>query len=195
VHIRGDIMGAPAAVPLSATVQPGETADLSLTFTAPESLGEYTSFWLLRTPSGTPFGIGPEGNQPIYVQSVVGTEGGTPQPTAPAGTINVTAASLTVDTPDFTGACPHTTIFTASFTSEGAGDVIYQLEAESDVPGFVFTLPAPITSTFTGAGPRTFTASYELQFTNSVGGQAWLHILSPNDLQSDKVSFIVTCQP
>jgi hypothetical protein len=182
-------------VPLSSTVKPGETADLSLTFTAPERLGEYTSFWMLRTPNGTPFGIGPQGNQPIYVQIKVGTEGGTPQPTAPAGSINVTAASLTVDTPSFTGACPHTFVFTASFTSEGAGDVTYKLEAESNQAGFVFTLPDPIKSTFTGAGPRTFTASYQLQFTNSVGGQAWLHILSPNDLLSDKINFSLTCQP
>jgi hypothetical protein len=125
----------------------------------------------------------------------VGVEAGTPQPTSQAGAINVTAASLTVDAAEFTGACPHTFIFTASFTSEGAGDVDYQLEAEANDPGFTFTLPDPIKSTFTGAGPRTFTASYELQFTNTVGGQAWLHILSPNDLQSEKISFSLTCQP
>ncbi len=195
VRVKGDPLGAPDVVSLASTVQPGETADLSLTFTAPDRLGEYTSFWMLRTPNGTPFGIGSQGNQPIYVQINVGTEGGTPQPTAPAGSINVTAASVTVDTPSFTGACPHTFIFTANFTSEGAGDVTYQLEAESNVPGFVFTMPPSGKSTFTNAGPRTFTISYELQFTNSVGGQAWLHILSPNDLLSDKVDFSLTCQP
>ena len=195
VRVKGDPLGAPDVVALSSTVQPGESADLSLSFTAPERLGEYTSFWMLRTPNGTPFGIGSQGNQPIYVQINVGTEGGTPQPTAPAGTINVTAASVTVDTPSFTGACPHTFIFTANFTSEGAGDVTYQLEAESNVPGFVFTMPPSGKSTFTNAGPRTFTISYELEFTNSVGGQAWLHILSPNDLLSDKVDFSLTCQP
>jgi hypothetical protein len=195
VRVKGDPLGAPATAPLSSTVQPGETADLSLSFTAPDRLGEYTSFWMLRTPSGTPFGIGPEGNQPFYLQIKVGTEAGTPQPTAPAGSMNVTAASLTVDTPSFTGACPHTFIFSATFTSEGAGDVTYKLEAEADRAGFVFTLPDPIKSTFTGAGPRTFTASYQLQFTSSVGGQAWLHILSPNDLLSDKINFSLTCQP
>jgi hypothetical protein len=194
VRVRGEAMGAPDTVPLSSTVQPGATADLSLTFTAPERLGEYTSFWMLRTPNGTPFGIGPQGNQPIYVQIKVGIEAGTPQPTAPAGTINVTAASMTVDTANFTGTCPHTFIFSASFVSEGAGDVTYQLEAESNDPAFVFTLPDPIKSTFTGAGPRTFVASYELQFTNTVGGRAWLHVLSPNDLLSDKIDFSLTCQ-
>src|SRR6185436_5330088 len=143
VRVKGDPLGAPVAVPLSSTVQPGATADLSLSFTAPDRLGEYTSFWMLRTPNGTPFGIGAQGNQPIYLQIKVGTEAGTPQPTAPAGSINVTAASLTVDTPSFTGACPHTFIFSATFTSEGAGDVTYKLEAEADRAGFVFTLPEP----------------------------------------------------
>ena len=195
VNVKGDTFGSPAAVPLSSTVRPGETVDLSLTFTAPDKLGSYTSFWMLRTPAGAPFGIGQEGNQPFYVQINVGSEGGTPVATAPAGSITVTVASLTLDTPEFTGACPHTFTFTASFTSEGAGDVNYKLEAEADDPAFTFTLPEAVKSTFTGAGPRTFTASYQLQFTNSVGGQAWLHILTPNDLQSDKVRFSLTCQP
>ena len=195
VPVRGDKMGAPDSVPLAAGAAPGATIDVSLTLTAPQKLGTYTSFWMLRTPSGSLFGIGPEANQPVYLQIIVAAAGATPQPTAPAGTINVTAASLAVATADFSGACPHTFTFTASFASEGAGDVTYQLEAESDKPGFVFTLPEPIKSTFTGAGPRTFNASYELQFTGSVSGRAWLHMLTPNDLQSDKVSFSLACQP
>ncbi|HUS17102.1 MAG TPA: NBR1-Ig-like domain-containing protein [Chloroflexia bacterium] len=195
VQVRGDTLGAPVVVPLSGTVRPGETVELSLPFTAPDKLGTYTSCWMLRTPSGAPFGIGTQGNQPIYVEIVVGTASGTPQPTAPAGSINVTAAGLTVDTADFTGACPHTFVFSASFTSEGAGDVTYQLEALANDPAFTFTMPAAIKSNFTTAGPRPFSVSYELQFTNSVSGQIWLHILTPNDLQSDKLSFSLTCQP
>ena len=44
-----------AAVPLSATVQPGETADLSLTFTAPErpiSRTPWTTRWCRQTTAG-----------------------------------------------------------------------------------------------------------------------------------------------
>ena len=45
----------------------------------------------------------------------------------------------------------------------------------------------------TNAQPRTFTVNYKLTFTGSVSGQATLHVLTPNELTSDKVAFSLTC--
>ncbi len=195
VFVRGDQMGGPASVPLSGTVAAGATAEVSVSLTAPTRLGSFTGFWMLRNAAGKLFGISVDANQPVYLKINVGAAAGTPQPTAPAGAITVSAVKLSVVAPDsFSGACPHTYIFTGSLTSSGAGKVTYRLDAASDKPGFVFDLPAPIESTLTGAGPRTFSVDYQLTFTGSVSGQATLHVLTPNALVSDPVTFSLTCQ-
>ena len=195
VYVRGDKMGGPASAPLSETVAPGASANLSLSLTAPTKLGTFIGFWMLRNPAGKLFGISADANQPLYLKINVGAAAGTPLPTGVPGAITVTVASMSVDQASFTGACPRTFTFSGSLTSSGAGKVSYQLEASSDKAGFVFNLPGPFSSVFTGAGPRTFSVSYQLQFTASVGGQAWLHVLTPTDLSSTKVSFSLTCQP
>jgi len=195
VFVRGDQMGGPASVPLSQTVAPGATVNLSVNLTAPATLGTYTGFWMLRNAAGKLFGISADANQPVYLKIIVGAAAGTPLPTGVPGAINVSAVALSVDPASFTGACPHTFSFNGTLTSSGAGTISYQLEASSDKPGFVFNLPAAVNSPITGAGPRTFAIQYQLQFTASVSGQAWLHVLSPKSLTSDKVSFSLTCQP
>ena len=195
VFVRGAQMGGPTSVPLSDTVSPGATANLSLSLTAPNTLGTYTGFWMLRNPAGQLFGISADANQPVYVKIAVGKVGSTPQPTGVPGALKVSAVTLSVDQASFTGACPRTFTFNGSITSAGAGNMSYGLEATSDKPGFVFNLPGPVSSTLSGPGPRTFSVSYQLQFTASVSGQIWLHILKPSDLISNKVSFSLTCQP
>lgn len=53
----GDALGAPASLPLPDAVAPGEKVDLSVTFTAPETVGAYRSDWKLRNAEGAIFGI------------------------------------------------------------------------------------------------------------------------------------------
>lgn len=196
VYVSGEQMGEVDAVPLLSSIAPGQTADLTVTLTAPTRLGRYTGFWMLRNPAGQVFGIGPEANQPVYVQiDVVAGVGGSPAPTGQAGPISVTAAQLTVDNANVTGTCPQTLVFSGAFTSQGAGQVTYVLEMAADTPGFVFIPPDTNTSTFEGAGPRTFNVAYNMQFTGSVGGQMWLKIIAPNALESNRVSFTLTCAP
>jgi hypothetical protein len=196
VFVRGEQMGGPQTVPMPESVAPGETVELSVNLTAPQRLGAFTGFWQFRTPAGQPFGIGPEANQPVYVQiNVTVDANGSPVPTVAAGTLKVTGATMNVDQSSISGACPQTFVFSAALTSEGAGTMTYRLEASADTPGFTFNLPETTQSTFTGAGPRTFNASYTLEFTGSVSGQMWVHILSPVDQESNKVSFSLTCTP
>ena len=195
VFIRGEQMDAPAAMPLPGDVPPGQAVDLSLSMTAPQALGSYLSFWMLRSAGGALFGIGPEANQPVYLQINVVAAGSTGnEPTASPGTLQVSAATMEVDEANFSGACPHAFVFTATFTSQGAGTAAYRLEASADTPSFAFDLPDPSTGIFSGAGPRTFAVQYTLEFSDSVSGQVWLHVTSPNDVTSNKVSFSLACQ-
>ncbi|MEW5939735.1 MAG: NBR1-Ig-like domain-containing protein [Chloroflexota bacterium] len=66
VFTNGSLMSAPAAVRLPAYVAPGQTIDLSVTFTAPTAPGHYVSYWMLRNPSGVLFGSGDNANKPIF---------------------------------------------------------------------------------------------------------------------------------
>jgi len=69
------------AVNLAGTVAPGATVDITLTFHAPDPLGNYASFWNLQDPAGTTFGVGPNGDTPLEIR--IGVQAGpakTPTP-------------------------------------------------------------------------------------------------------------------
>ncbi|MBF8283220.1 MAG: hypothetical protein HW378_2135 [Anaerolineales bacterium] len=196
VFVRGEKLGGPDRQLLTGLVPPGQTVDISVDFTAPANFGTLTSFWMLRSPAGELFGLGPDANQPLYVQvSIIPAAGENPVPTVAAGSIKITTAAIEVDNASVTGLCPHTFHFIGSFTSEGAGAVTYKIEAEAETPGFQITLPQSNESIFSGTGPRGFAASYDLEFRSSVTAQVWLHILSPADTTSDKLTITLTCAP
>ncbi len=75
VFTGGEQMGAPASVPLEASVAPGETVDVSVTLTAPEAPGTHTGTWKMRNEEDQVFGIGPE-NEAFFVQVLVREGGG-----------------------------------------------------------------------------------------------------------------------
>jgi len=68
VFDHGDQMGAAASIPLTGTVAPGATVDLSADMTAPNSPGTYQGFWKLRNNGGVLFGIGASGNTAFWVK-------------------------------------------------------------------------------------------------------------------------------
>jgi hypothetical protein len=55
---QGDALGAPAKVPLTQIVGPGQTVDLSVDMTAPAADGMYAGYWRIATPFGGSFGVG-----------------------------------------------------------------------------------------------------------------------------------------
>lgn len=61
-------MGAPESIALSTDVPPGGTIDVSVDFVAPERIGVYESIWLLQSPEGVAFGVGPSANQPVWTR-------------------------------------------------------------------------------------------------------------------------------
>ncbi len=67
VFTSGVQMGGTTAVRLPGNVAPGQTVDVSVTLTAPVNRGQYTSYWMLRNPSGVLFGFGDNANKAFYV--------------------------------------------------------------------------------------------------------------------------------
>lgn len=188
VFVSGEQMGAPASIPLSATVPPGETVEVSVSLTAPQSPGSYFSFWALRGPAGNVFGVGPNGDQPFYAQIIVsGSGAGTAPPPGSSGRI-VSNVSLVVDNADVQDSCPHTFYFVARFALSEPTLVSYRLEAET---GFEITLPAPSTVAL-DAGVHTLT--YTLEFPTDVTGTAQFQVTAPEDVKSNVVNFTLKCQ-
>lgn len=82
VFESGDAMDASASINLPGSVAPGQTIDVSVELTAPDSPGTYRGNWKLRNASNARFGLGWDATQPFYVIiKVVGT----PTPTATSG--------------------------------------------------------------------------------------------------------------
>ena len=89
----GEQIGANPEVPLSVTTEPGQSVDLSVEMTAPETPGTYQGWWKLRNPSGSLFGIGPDNDSGFWVRIIV--EGNL----ASTGTPTVTETSRPAITP------------------------------------------------------------------------------------------------
>lgn len=87
VFESGEAMQGPDLVPLTDTVPPGATADLSVTLVAPLTRGTYQGFWKLQAPDGTRFGLGRQGTEAFWVLITVPTTV-TPTPTVGGSTIS-----------------------------------------------------------------------------------------------------------
>jgi hypothetical protein len=71
VFISGDRLSGVTITPLSNYVYPGNYIDLAIDMTAPSSDGHYEGFWELRDVSGALFGIGPQADNPFWVDIYV----------------------------------------------------------------------------------------------------------------------------
>ncbi len=192
--INGEQMGTVTSVPLAQSVAPGAQIDVSVNLVAPANPGSYQGFWKLKNAAGQFF------NDSVYVMITVGSSS-TAQPTstgAPGTTPTstgipanpVSALSMAVDQDTYSGQCPHTFNFTASFTLSAGATLTYKLDAGTDTPGFQFNLPGPVTGTF---GPGTYTLPFAMEFTDSGSGWVSLHITSPVDTTSNHANFTLTC--
>jgi hypothetical protein len=71
VFVDGDSLNAASPAPLAANIAPQSEVDLSVSMIAPGVPGTYTSNWMLRSPSGTNFGLGVDGSKPFWARIVV----------------------------------------------------------------------------------------------------------------------------
>lgn len=76
VPAGGDLLGGPSSVLITnSSVAPGQTVDVSVTLTAPNTAGTYRGDWKVRNGSGVQFGLG-DGTKPFWVQVKVSLPGG-----------------------------------------------------------------------------------------------------------------------
>ena len=68
VFVSGDRMGAPSSIGMPGSVNPGQSINLSVNMTAPDSTGNYLGYWKLRDPSGILFGIGAAAQTAFWVK-------------------------------------------------------------------------------------------------------------------------------
>lgn len=83
--LAGERMNAPFSVRLPVNVAPGQTFDVSLYMTAPSTIGAHRGYWILHNDTGEEFGIGPQGNQPWFVDIVVSNAVTTATPSVTPG--------------------------------------------------------------------------------------------------------------
>lgn len=222
VFVSGNQMGGAASIPLTNDVAPNATVDLSVELTAPTTVGQYTGYWMLRNPGGKNFGLGWNADQAIYV--LINVNAGTVTPAAGATTATATtqattnasatpttpvagvtaspttqgptgsvvsSVSMSIDTPVYSGACPHTFAFPVSFTLSNAAMITFKIEAGSDQAGYQFNLPAPTTAQLQAG---TQAGTFNLPVNVSMNGWVQIHVTSPADVISNKVTFSLTCQ-
>ena len=191
VFTNGSLMGAPDKVSIPQDVTPGQMVDIPVNMIAPVDEGNYRGYWLLENPSGVRFGVGVNANETFWVDIVVSASA-TPGVTATSGSggTTVTQASLSVEQPIFTGKCPHNFVFRAEFGLSRPTSLTYSLEVDPGLSNKV-KLPPPATNNF---GVGTHIVIYELTFTETLSGWMRLHILAPEDVESNQVNFSLVCQ-
>jgi hypothetical protein len=175
VFVSGDAMGGPASQSLGKLVPPGESIDISLSLIAPATLATLRGNWMLSTDTGTKFGIGPNADQPFWVQIVV------KKAFAVIGAAPNGPAS-------WSGTCPGTIPLTATITSDAAGTVTYFYVVNG--------VNSPtLSSTFSAAGTNTTTA-HNFPVTASETLSIQVYIDDPNhQLFPTVLSIPVTCTP
>ena len=71
VFFSGEMMGANSSAAFTQSVAVGESVDISMNMIAPNAAGSYRGYWMFRNSSGANFGLGPEANQPWFVDITV----------------------------------------------------------------------------------------------------------------------------
>lgn len=190
--VEGDQLDA-ATTPLPQAVAPGEVVDVSVDMVAPLTPGEYTSYWKLRDANGHTFGLGSDAADPVWVKIDVVDQ----QPTAgaqttpaPESSAVIRSVTLVVEPPEFSGACPHTFVFTAQVDLAQAATVSYVLEAGAMGGGSISTPPAGIRELQPGVQALVF----EITLPADVSGWARLRVTAPTAVVSNPVNFTLTCQ-
>jgi hypothetical protein len=193
---KGEKLGSPTQIKLSKSVQPNEFIDISLEFTVPNATGEYSSYWILKNEDGQKIGVAEEGkyfSMFMIIQAVSETSnGGQNGSGSIAGGAKITNATVSVDTPNYSGSCPAQLTFTYTVTTSNAGKVNFQLKFGVISPaGYKFDPTPQYSVDFSGGYTVTYT--YSLFSSNAVNATAKVEAVGSNTITSAPVSFSVKC--
>lgn len=72
VEVSGSALGTVKSVRLPHSVAPGKTVDISVQMMAPYASGVYQSNWMLTSPRGNTFGVGCNGQVPVWASVTTG---------------------------------------------------------------------------------------------------------------------------
>ena len=189
VLASGDAIGAVTKIPLTTTVRPNESVDLSVDLTAPDTNGEYTGYWRIATPFGGTFGVG------INDQSLIVKIDVTDKPKRDEGA-SITAFGLYSREPQ-TGCNPGNIAvkytFSATITMNAMGNVTYHFNQ------YPFNGPPDkYKINFPEAGSKTVYWVLTLQHESLQGEQhprsVSVEIDSPNSVISERYLFVFTCK-
>jgi hypothetical protein len=124
VFDSGTAMGGAASVPLSGTVAPGGSVDVSVNLQAPSADGTYRGFWGLTNASGARIPVaGGSNGKSFYVEIRVGSGTSAGTPDSGEGKFAVTSVGFNVAR---SGACTSMTYtITATITANKPGTVTY----------------------------------------------------------------------
>jgi len=164
VFYSGEQMGGPSALTFPKSVAPGQTVDLTVSLTAPNTAGSYRGYWMFKNSNGALFGIGAQANKPWWVDIKVSGTTITSTPTA-TGTPPSPTPTVTGTPPTATSTPPQSTCDKAQFI------------ADVTVPdGAIYAPGATFTKTWRlrNIGSCTWNSSYTLVFSNGeqMGGAA-----------------------
>jgi hypothetical protein len=152
VQVSGESMGV-GSMPLGVVVAPGGTVKVTMTLTAPASLGSHRANFMLRTSNGLiTFGAGDNANLPFYVQIQV------------SNYFAVTGAEVKYTVPSG-ASCPVDIQLKANLSANGSGEVTYYFatsQGRSETYAMSFSGEATQESSpvkFTVANPGDLTVS------------------------------------
>ena len=183
---KGNALGAPATVPLTSTVTPGQSVDLSIDMVAPTTPGDYASYWRIATPFGGSFGVDSY-DQSLIVKITVSTT-----PGRDFRSVSVTYETIRKPQKGCTdkGAAYN---FSAIITVNAPGNLRYRWDRNP----FDGTIAGGKLS-FTEAGSQTvyFTWSFQPEAVQNI--DRWVALTTIVDTQEttyDRVLFNFTCTP
>ena len=191
VFESGDQMGSPSSVPIPFEVAPGGTIDVSVDFTVPDTPGGYKSVWIFQNAAGDKFGVGRDGDLPIWMEINAVAPGQGSNTGGIAGGANITNVTISVDQAVYSGSCPVNLFFSGNITTSDSGTVLYSIDFGTSTSGFTFDPSGTFTRNFSAAGALGW--QYTLILTSSVVGTARVNATGSNTFNSGILGFSVSC--
>ncbi len=177
----GDMLGGAYYYNFPQQAPPGLTVDVPLALVAPATNGNYESYWMLKAPDGTTFGVG-EYSQPFYAKIVVSDAA------KPGYGITALTYDIVRDPP--TG-CPRNILYTvnATITVSGPYEFSYYWAQSDGNDSNVKTI------TMTKAGSQTVSREWKVGITDSQNDR-WMRIIitDPVYFEYDKAIWSFPCK-